>query len=181
MHVCTRIHLRARACDCAQLLQSHVAPRLRESFRNGQDDGEEDEEEDEDDDDEEEEEEEKAVGQKRGPPAGKQAPASAGKQQKTPAKEEAKKGSPMASPRAREVPADVKAKIKKVLAGNASGIKGSDFPREWEKVHGKGGGSVKDAVAKCGFKKQAEMIGACPDVVRVEDKGNGNITFFPKK
>jgi hypothetical protein len=28
----------------------------------------------------------------------------------------------------------MKAKIKKVLAGHASGIKASDFPREWEKV-----------------------------------------------
>ena len=47
-------------------------------------------------------------------------------------------GSPMTSPRAREVPAELKAKVKKVVAGHATGIKGSDFPREWEKTIGKG-------------------------------------------
>jgi hypothetical protein len=42
-----------------------------------------------------------------------------------------------------------------VMAGHATGIKGSDFPREWEKVHGKG---FKDVYAKCGFKKMAEFL-----------------------
>lgn len=42
----------------------------------------------------------------------------------------------MTSPRAREIPADVKAKVKKVLSGHASGVKAADFPREWEKVRG---------------------------------------------
>ena len=56
------MHLRAPACDCVQLLQSHAAPHSRESFRNGQDDGEEDEDEDEDEDDDDEEEEERPDG-----------------------------------------------------------------------------------------------------------------------
>ena len=42
----------------------------------------------------------------------------------------------MTSPRAREIPADVKAKVKKVMSGHASGVKAADFPREWEKVRG---------------------------------------------
>jgi len=85
----------------------------------------------------------------------------------------------MTSPRAREVPADLKAKVKKVMVGHATGIKGSDFPREWEKVHGKAS-TIKDAFTKCGFKKMSEFVKACDDVVRVEEKGGGNITYFPK-
>ena len=90
----------------------------------------------------------------------------------------ASKGSPMTSPRAREVPADVKNKVKKVLSGHASGIKGADFPREWEKVFPKE--KLKDVYTKCGFKKQTEMIKACDDVIKVVEKGGGEITFFPK-
>jgi len=84
----------------------------------------------------------------------------------------------MTSPRAREVPADVKAKVKKVLSGQASGIKGADFPREWEKMFPKD--KFKDIYTKCGFKKQAEMMKACEDVIKVVEKGGGDITFFPK-
>ena len=46
-------------------------------------------------------------------------------------------------------------------------------------VHGKGQ-SFKDVVSKSGFKKNSEVMSACGDLVRVEDKGGGNITYYPK-
>jgi hypothetical protein len=62
----------------------------------------------------------------------------------------------------KEVPKDVKAKVKQILAGQASGVKGADFPREWQKAFST---PFKDAFAKLGFKKQGEFMQACSDVV----------------
>ena len=78
---------------------------------------------------------------------------------------------------AKEVPADVKNKLKKLVSGHPSGIKGSDLPREWEKAHKAG---FKDTWSKLGFKKMAEFLTACDDVIRKEELGGGNITFYPK-
>lgn len=39
---------------------------------------------------------------------------------------------------------------------------------------------LKDVWSKCGFKKLAEFVKACDDVVKTVEKGGGDITFFPK-
>jgi len=80
---------------------------------------------------------------------------------------------------AKEVPADVKAKVKKLVSGHAAGIKGADFPREWEKQFAKT--PLKETWAKLGFKKMAEFLSACSDVLRKEEDGTpGNIKYYPK-
>ncbi len=76
-----------------------------------------------------------------------------------------------------EVPADVKAKVKKVVSGHAAGVKGADFPREWEKHFAK---PLKDTWTKLGFKKMAIFLSACSDVIRHEEDGSpGNIKYYP--
>lgn len=72
----------------------------------------------------------------------------------------------------------MKTKLKNVLAGHSSGIKGSDFPNEWAKAVKT---PLKDTYMKLGFKKLNEFIKACPDVITVEEKGGGNIVYHPKK
>lgn len=76
----------------------------------------------------------------------------------------------------KEVPADMKSKIKQVLAVHAGGIKGADFPREWEKMHKT---QFKKVFTEAGFKKMTEFMKAAPEVARVDEQGGGNITFFP--
>lgn len=65
----------------------------------------------------------------------------------------------------KEIPGDVKAKVRQILAGQAAGIKGADFPREWQKAHGT---AFKDAIMKLGFKKQGEFMSALTDVVEAK-------------
>jgi hypothetical protein len=73
-------------------------------------------------------------------------------------------GAPPATPASgkKEVPKDVKAKVKQLLAGQAGGVKGADFPREWQKAFST---PFKDAFMKLGFKKQGDFMAACADVV----------------
>eukprot|EP00288_Rhodomonas_lens_P012528 CAMPEP_0177707418 /NCGR_PEP_ID=MMETSP0484_2-20121128/9740_1 /TAXON_ID=354590 /ORGANISM="Rhodomonas lens, Strain RHODO" /LENGTH=313 /DNA_ID=CAMNT_0019218929 /DNA_START=37 /DNA_END=978 /DNA_ORIENTATION=+ len=154
------------------------------------DEDDDDEEEDDDEDDDEEEDAEPApkAGAKR--PAAAQAKAAPTKQAKvsTPA---GKKGgeaaktpsgsaakSPAGTPGTpKDVPSDLKAKVRQVLAKHGSGIKAADFPREYQKLHNT---PLKDAQAKAGFKKMTEMVKSMPDVVKVKEEG-GNMTFTPAK
>mmetsp|Transcript_18528 Transcript_18528/g.45476 ORF Transcript_18528/g.45476 Transcript_18528/m.45476 type:complete len:381 (-) Transcript_18528:128-1270(-) len=147
---------------------------------------EDDDEEEGDDDDDDDDEEEEPVTKKR-PAPGKAAPPPAKAQKgekgvKAPV-ETPKKDAPKSAPATpgsaakKEVPGEVKAKVRQILSGQAAGIKGADFPREWQKAHGT---PFKDAFMKLGFKKQGEFMSALGDVV--DAKGSGSeVTFFPKK
>jgi hypothetical protein len=79
-----------RGLTCVSMSVCNALTHCASAQDEDDEDGEEDEEGEEDEDEEDEEEEEEEVGTKRSAPAGKQAPQSAGKQQKTPAKAEAK-------------------------------------------------------------------------------------------
>eukprot|EP00281_Chroomonas_sp_CCMP1168_P020387 CAMPEP_0206227906 /NCGR_PEP_ID=MMETSP0047_2-20121206/8879_1 /ASSEMBLY_ACC=CAM_ASM_000192 /TAXON_ID=195065 /ORGANISM="Chroomonas mesostigmatica_cf, Strain CCMP1168" /LENGTH=301 /DNA_ID=CAMNT_0053651101 /DNA_START=100 /DNA_END=1005 /DNA_ORIENTATION=- len=153
----------------------------------GEEEGDEDDDEEEgDDDDDDDDEEEEPVTKKR-PAPGKAAPPPAKAQKgekgvKAPV-ETPKKDAPKSAPATpgsaakKEVPGEVKAKVRQILSGQAAGIKGADFPREWQKAHGT---PFKDAFMKLGFKKQGEFMSALGDVV--DAKGSGSeVTFFPKK
>jgi len=139
-----------------------------------------------DDDDDEEEEEEVPQTKKRPAPAAAKAapPAKAQKGAAAAATSTPKKDAQKSAPStpgtpgsAKKVPEDVKAKVRQILSGQPKGIKGADFPREWQKMHGT---PMKDAFAKLGFKKQGEFMKALEDTVRSEGTGS-EITFFPKK
>jgi len=93
------------------------------------------------------------------------------------------------SPLAREVPADLKANVKKVVAGHATGIQVSNFHREWNRTIGKGTRRqaprerewcpLKDTFTEIGFKKLTDFLRACDDVIEVQDNG-GSVACFPK-
>jgi len=157
-----------------------------------EDDDEEDDEDDDEEDDEEEEEEApppKAGAKRPAGDKGKTAPAApAAKQAKVNTPQAGKKGeakptpgsaakSPASAPGTpKDVPSDLKAKVRQVLAGQ-TGIKAADFPREFQKKHGT---PLKDLQAKAGFKKMTELMKAMPDVAKVKEEG-GNMLFSAAK
>jgi hypothetical protein len=76
------------------------------------------------------------------------------------------------------VPADLKTNVKQLVAGHATGIQVSNFPRECERTIGKGT-PLKDTFIKIGFKKLTDFLRACDDVIEVQDNG-GSVACFPK-
>ena len=161
------------------------------------DDDEEEEEEDDDEDEDEEDEEEESEEEEEAPPAkkrpaqGKPQAAPPAKQQKaaggdkkaaqTPSKGDAKSApsTPGTPGEKKPISADVKAKVKALLAGQAQGIKGADFGRDWEK---KNGGKFGEVFHGFGYKKQGQFLDALVSEGVCERKGDGsNAAYFPKK